>query len=149
MMAPAPTGRVAPSAAHPRHDDEAVVFWSARMPGHRVLVWYSDDDVWHERLLLWPSRDITGRRTRDRWVICTPDRDVYEEDLDQHHDVVYVVRLADDGSRPYLAEDIYAFHTPYSDVDLVELFREGRSVSLAEAADSGATVARNLPKFNS
>ena len=55
------------------------VSWSSRVPGHRILVWYEDDDVWHERVLLWPSHDVAGR-SRDRWVVLTPDDDVYVED---------------------------------------------------------------------
>lgn len=40
--------------------------------GERVLVKYARDPVWHERVLLWPL-------SLKRWVICTPDGDVYDE----------------------------------------------------------------------
>lgn len=43
-------------------------------PGDAILVWYPDDDVFHERCLLWPC-------SLGRWVIMTPDSDVYEEAL--------------------------------------------------------------------
>ena len=44
------------------------------VPGQTVAVFYSDDDVWHERLLLWRFQDGI-------WYILTPDQDVYAEDL--------------------------------------------------------------------
>ena len=43
--------------------------------GTKVVVFYTDDDVWHERLVLLPSRD-----ENTYWII-TPDADIYEEDL--------------------------------------------------------------------
>ena len=46
------------------------------IPGRAIGVWYSDDDVWHERLLLYPTA-IAGL-----WWIRTPDGDVYEEQVD-------------------------------------------------------------------
>ena len=53
---------------------EAEESLSARISGDAVLVWYSDDNVFHERCLLWPGRD-------DHWAVPTPDNDVYVEDL--------------------------------------------------------------------
>ena len=46
----------------------------ALMPGETVAVYYSDDSVWHERLLIW-------RFAEGVWYILTPDRDLYAEDL--------------------------------------------------------------------
>ena len=43
--------------------------------GTKVVVFYTDDDVWHERLILLPSRE-----ENTYWII-TPDGDIYEEDL--------------------------------------------------------------------
>ena len=45
-------------------------------PGRRVLLYCPGDKVWHERLLLWPV-------TPTRWVIITPDGDLYDEDLER------------------------------------------------------------------
>ena len=44
-------------------------------PGLRIGVWYSDDTVWHERLLLYPVSE-------KEWVIRTPDGDQYIEQID-------------------------------------------------------------------
>ena len=35
-------------------DVGAEVYWRGLRPGGRLLLWYEDDDVWHERLALWP-----------------------------------------------------------------------------------------------
>ena len=43
--------------------------------GSLVRVWYSDDNVWHERVVL-----LRGMGPNMFWVV-TPDMDVYEEDL--------------------------------------------------------------------
>ncbi len=48
--------------------------WLNIVPGIPVAVFYSDDDVWHERLPLW-------RESESRWMIYTPDKDMYVEDL--------------------------------------------------------------------
>eukprot|EP00971_Amphidinium_carterae_P341554 6480411-Amphidinium_carterae.1 len=47
-------------------------------PGGSLLAWYSDDDVYHERLLVWP---VVNETTDCRWVIQTPDGDLYVEPL--------------------------------------------------------------------
>ncbi len=48
--------------------------WLNIVPGIPVAVFYSDDDVWHERLPLWRAGD-------GMWMIYTPDKDMYVEDL--------------------------------------------------------------------
>ena len=35
-------------------------------------MWYTDDDVYHERILVW-------RVDEDTWYVLTPDRDLYPE----------------------------------------------------------------------
>ena len=54
-----------------RDDMEEVL--SRCLPGQTVLAWYSDDDVFHERLLVWRVDDKT-------WYVLTPDGDCYAED---------------------------------------------------------------------
>lgn len=54
-----------------RDDVEEVL--SRCLPGQTVLAWYSDDDVFHERLLVWRVDDKT-------WYVLTPDGDCYAED---------------------------------------------------------------------
>ena len=43
--------------------------WKAAIPGDRLLAWYADDSVWHERVLLYPC----GGAGSQHWVIATPD----------------------------------------------------------------------------
>ena len=45
------------------------------LPGDRLAVWYSDDDVYHERILIWKVSAAS-------WFILTPDQDLYEEVFD-------------------------------------------------------------------
>ena len=44
------------------------------LPGEKIIVWYTDDTVYHERVLLWKVSDSS-------WYIVTPDHDVYVEDF--------------------------------------------------------------------
>ena len=50
---------------------------SGLLVGKTLAVWFSDDDVWHERLILWPSGT-----TSTSYYILTPDDDIYVEELD-------------------------------------------------------------------
>ena len=43
------------------------------LPGDRILDWYSDDNVWHERVLIWKGASHHG------WYVLTPDLDLYEQ----------------------------------------------------------------------
>ena len=43
--------------------------------GTKAVVFYTDDVVWHERIVLLPGHDPNVY-----WVL-TPDEDIYEEDL--------------------------------------------------------------------
>ena len=47
---------------------------SQLVPGQTLAVYYSDDNVWHERLALW-------KQSGTHWMIYTPDSDRYVEDL--------------------------------------------------------------------
>ncbi|CAK0898367.1 unnamed protein product [Prorocentrum cordatum] len=50
------------------------------IPGCRVMVRYAEDDLWHERILLYPAAsDVEGGAC---WVVLTPDGDVYIEELE-------------------------------------------------------------------
>ena len=40
------------------------------LPGQHVAAYFSDDRMYHERVLLWKSDGM-------RWVILTPDDDIY------------------------------------------------------------------------
>lgn len=64
-----------PNRAH----DAAVGELSSILPGDNLAVFYSDDTVWHERIVLWPAKRGTG--SGHIWWVVTPDFDVYPEDL--------------------------------------------------------------------
>ena len=49
------------------------------LPGQRVAAYFSDEGMYHERLLLWKSESM-------KWVILTPDDDVYVEDFSGYGD---------------------------------------------------------------
>ncbi|CAE7388043.1 unnamed protein product [Symbiodinium sp. CCMP2592] len=51
-----------------------------RPTGQRVAAYFNDDRMYHERVLLWKSHDMT-------WAILTPDMDVYMEDFSGAGDV--------------------------------------------------------------
>ena len=51
-------------------------FLSELRPGCRVGVYYPDDSLWHERMLLYPVRASKGE-----WYVLTPDSDVYIENV--------------------------------------------------------------------
>ena len=84
---------------------------------------------------MWPARSLADRPVRDRWVTLSPDEDLVEEDLDQLGNPTMIVGLDDDGSRPFLAEEIYAFKTPVDDSDMVGWLRKGREIVLADARE--------------
>ena len=42
-------------------------------PGQIGILWYADDTVYHERILVWRVSDTV-------WCILTPDGDLYQED---------------------------------------------------------------------
>lgn len=45
---------------------------SPRLPGDKVLAWYQDDTMYHERILVW-------KKGSSSWYVPTPDGDMYEE----------------------------------------------------------------------
>eukprot|EP00439_Symbiodinium_sp_Y106_P077626 s190_g16.t1 len=49
------------------------------LPGQRVAAYFSDDQMYHERVLLWKSSAM-------KWAILTPDDDVYIEDFSGYGD---------------------------------------------------------------
>ena len=68
------------ASPHAVRDAEASEL-SMIQPGMILAVFYSDDTVWHERLVLWPSMDPDSSSTSTWWIV-TPDFDVYPESLD-------------------------------------------------------------------
>eukprot|EP00972_Heterocapsa_arctica_P093718 13824655-Heterocapsa_arctica.AAC.1 len=73
----------------------------------KVLTWYSDDDVYHERIVLY---GLSSSSTR--YVVLTPDKDVYAKELDGTDDEgrALCVLLGAGGGRPaWLDRPVYAF----------------------------------------
>ena len=100
------------------------------LPGHRVGLWYSDDDVWHERTLIWPATDDLRW-----WYVLTPDGDLYCEKIDgsDPEGCEKLCLLGDDGSRPVgLEKPIYAFQTPIEEVDLFRHMKEAQEEAVRE-----------------
>ena len=117
------------------------------MPGHRILVWYDDPDdpVWHERVLLWPSREIgAGESLSTRWLILTPDDDLYWEEMNcgAGHDVTEVSQLGKKGERPYLDDPIYSFAEPLTESVLLGHVKAAFDIALAEAVVKKQTLQR-------
>lgn len=54
------------------HPDGKVEELSLCLPGDKVLVWYDDDSMYHERILIWKNGSSS-------WYVLTPDEDLYEE----------------------------------------------------------------------
>ena len=65
--------RAGPSRRLPLRGAVAAWLRDAR-PGTRARVAYVDDDVDHERVLVWPVSEVL-------WYVMSPDRDVWVEDL--------------------------------------------------------------------
>ena len=61
-------------------------FWREAAVGSRARCSYSDDDVDHERYLIWPARrvreDGAGIDEEEVWWVLSPDGDVWKERLD-------------------------------------------------------------------
>ena len=92
----------------------AEVFWRFRA-GARVVVFYQDDTVWHERYILAP-----GHHAETYWIV-TPDDDVYEEDLrGRSPDGPSRVREVPPGIRtlPNLRTSVYRFREAMTDAYL-------------------------------
>ena len=117
---------------------EAWANWSTLMPGRRILLWYDDDEVWHERVLLWPtSSDMTS------WWVYTPDGDVYPEILNGTGDCSSFRFLKPGGTkvdRSSLGAPVYSFQDIlYKGVILDEVLKAREEV-MKENGDDGATL---------
>ena len=102
--------------------------FSMKTSGDAVLVWYSDDDVFHERCLLWEGKD-------GQWSVLTPDDDIYVEDLSCKADdgPERVILLPADRTVPRLGRvGVYRFRAWPSDDDLKKAIRQGRQAMIEE-----------------
>ena len=126
---------------------EGVVSWKTQVPGHQILVWYDDpdDQVRHERVLLWPSREIgAGDSLATPWLILTPDDDMYWEEMNcgAGHDVDKVSQLGRKGERPYLHDPIYSFDEPLEGSVLLGHIKAAFDTAYVEAVTKKQTLQR-------
>ena len=114
-------------------------------PGHWALLWFDGDDVWHQRLLLWPSR-----RDKSRFVCVTPDEEIYEEpflEVDPLNHSIASYGLDGRLSRPSgLRQDVYGFDEEPSKDDILGWLEIGRAEGQRLLAAAGETL-RVEPEF--
>ena len=108
--------------------------------GLRVVVTYEDDPGWlHERLLLWVIEP-------DRFVVLTPDGDMYEETQD-----TWLTAQIMTGRRyfPLGPANVVAFADPLEDAEMRRHITEGRSEEdRISAAESHTVTAGPGSYFN-
>lgn len=110
-------------------------FWGELKPGDSLATWYEDDVVWHQRLLLAPARF-------GRYAVCTPDGDVYVEDVlgrDPETGAEQCQLLAKRG-RPTEARKgkFYRFDQTPTGKLLDNLLVQGRAAAAADRGDDAA-----------
>ena len=93
-------------------------------PGQTLAFWYSDDNVWHERIALWPVMTPSQPPT---WWIVTPDLDIYPEQLDLNEELGPAkVRIKGVTFRYWsrFGQATYRFSEEFSDEDLRRWIKE-------------------------
>ena len=96
-------------------------------PRQNLAVYYSDDSVWHQRLALWHVKEGV-------WVICTPDSDVYAEDLRGVEDGPSRVKVKGVDFRYWsrVGGPCYRFAEEPSEQELKALIRQGYAAAMEE-----------------
>ena len=98
--------------SHLRARDDAVEVLSSCPPGQLAVVWYSDDSVYHERLMVWRAGDT-------EWFVLTPDGDFYREDWSGHSDegpISFKLKKTDFSHFSRISQPVYRFSS-YPDDD--------------------------------
>ena len=100
-------------------------------PGVHILLWYSDDTVWHEAMIAYVVGDT-------RAVIYTPDADLYIEDIGCNGEgPVKMKGMVENRKLPRnLRARAYRFKGRFTDSDLRQIFRDG----ISAATDAGETI---------
>ncbi|CAE8585294.1 unnamed protein product, partial [Polarella glacialis] len=103
--------------------------------GFALLVFYDNDDVWHERLLLYPIQGL-------RWYVLTPDGDEYAETLrGDTNGPSRIRRLGPNYATPgALYAGAYRFKDYPDDDEMRGLIRSGHGEAVQECAASGQAV---------
>eukprot|EP00438_Fugacium_kawagutii_P022866 Skav226462 [mRNA] locus=scaffold1781:97140:98588:+ [translate_table: standard] len=81
---------------------------SLKYPGQVVCVFYSDDNMWHERVLLWKVRERL-------WMILTPDGDMCQESFELgplNGPSKYSIQGVHFTNRSELRKPVYRFRQP-------------------------------------
>ena len=111
-------------------------WWSSLRPGMSVGVKFDDDseDLWHERLLLWPC-SANG----SQWYVVTPDSDKYVEDLTCPGGEDCPVRAFSCSDRRVCVNEakgkFYRFRSYPSQEDYVDMLVDARAIAIAGADD--------------
>ena len=116
--------------SHLRARDDAVEVLSSCPPGQLAVVWYSDDSVYHERLMVWRAGDT-------EWFVLTPDGDFYREDWSGHSDegpISFKLKKTDFSHFSRISQPVYRFSS-YPDDDR---FRELVEEALNELGELGS-----------
>jgi len=98
------------------------------VPGSRILLWYSDDDVWHEALIALRADEYT-------FFIFTPDQDLYATSLacDGGDGPTKVRSLNHDFQVPStIRQPVYRFRSEISDTLIKQQIREAHRMSVEE-----------------
>ena len=93
------------SYRHPGGDAERALKLLSRLPGQIAAVWYSDDEVFHERIMIWRVDALT-------WYVLTPDRDLYAENFSGTSDngpVSFKLKGGDFNYFSRLGQPVYRF----------------------------------------
>ena len=105
--------------------DVEVVSYRALTVGSRILLWYSDDTVWHEAMVTYL---VGGHEV----VILTPDDDMYVESLKcaGGEGPSRMKGLVENRRLPRsLNARAYRFHQPFTDEMLKQVYRKGLKVA--------------------
>ena len=113
----------------------AAGWWRNLIPGQYVVVWYADDNVYHERLLL-------HKAYGSNWVMESPDGDQCIEDLSggDPEGLEHGHKVADDGQLPTLGAGAYRFGQYPSQDALKNKIRAGRREAAKVCEDEGRTL---------
>ncbi|CAE7892794.1 unnamed protein product, partial [Symbiodinium necroappetens] len=109
--------------------------------GSKYVVFYSDDDVWHERYVLLP-----GDEEGFFWI-WTPDDDVYEEDMrGKSDDGPAKVRFVPVGVKtlPNLRKAVYRFRDDVTDQTLLTKVREAHREHKAAYGVAGLDLEQSV-----